>query len=63
MKLHKITFSITSFQIYQLRSETSMIGSNFVFDCVQLLRSKCHKTNPNYGGSYIDFPDWTEKQK
>ena len=57
MKLHKITFLITSFQIYQLGLETSIIGGNFAFDCVQLLYFKCHKTIPNRGGSCIDFPD------
>ena len=23
---------------------------------------KCHKINPNRGGSYIDTPDWTKKE-
>ena len=35
----------------------SMKGSEFVFDNVQLLYYKCHKINPNCGGSYIDSPD------
>ena len=29
----------------------SMKGSEFVFDYVQLLYYKCHKINPNSGGS------------
>ena len=36
----------------------SMRDSEFVFDYVHLLHYKCHKINPNLGGSYIDFPDW-----
>ena len=24
---------------------------------------KCQKINPNYGGSYIDSPDWIKKRK
>ena len=36
----------------------SMKGNNFVFNYVQLLYYKCHKTNPNRGGSYVDSPDW-----
>ena len=32
----------------------SITGSEFVFDYVQLLYYKCHKTNPNPGRSYID---------
>ena len=35
-----------------------MKGSEFVFDCVQLLYYKCLKINPNRGGSCIDFPNW-----
>ena len=30
-----------------------MKGSEFV----HLLYHKCHKINPNFGGSYIDYPD------
>ena len=36
----------------------SMRGSEFGFDYVQLLYSKCHKINPNCAASYIDSPDW-----
>ena len=39
------------------------MGSDFVFDCVHLLYYKCHKINPNRGGSYIDSPDWIKSQK
>ena len=35
----------------------SMKSSEFVFDYVQLLYYKCHKSNPNRGGSYIDSLD------
>ena len=31
----------------------SMKSSDFVFDYVHLLHYKCHKINPNRGGSYI----------
>ena len=31
-------------------------GSKFVFNYVTLLYYKCHKINPNCGGSYIDSP-------
>ena len=41
----------------------SMKGSKLVFDYVHLLHYKCHKINPNRGGSYIDSPEWTQKQK
>ena len=41
----------------------SLNGSEFVFDYVQLLYSKCHKINPNRDGSYIDSPDWTNNKK
>ena len=35
----------------------SMKSSEFVFDYAHLLYYKCHKLNPNCGGSYIDSPD------
>ena len=38
-------------------------GSGFFFNYVHLLYYKCHKTNPNYGGSYIDSPDWIKTKK
>ena len=34
-----------------------MKGSDFIFNYVNLLYYKCHKVNPNHGGSYIDSPD------
>ena len=39
-----------------------MIGSEFVFDYVQLLCYKCHKINPNCVRSYIDSLDWIGKK-
>ena len=40
-----------------------MKGSEFVFDYVQLLYYKCHKLNPNRGGSSTDSPDWIKIKK
>ena len=40
-----------------------MRGSEFVFDYVQLLYYKCHKTNFNRDGSYISSPDWMNNKK
>ena len=48
---------------YQIVLETSMKGSEFVLHCVQLLYCKCHKINPNHGGSYIDSPKWIKNKK
>ena len=39
------------------------IDGKIVFDHVQLFYYKCHKINPNGGGSYIDSPDWIENKK
>ena len=40
---------------YQIGLETSMRGSDFVFDCAHFLYYKGHKINPNlHGGSNID---------
>ena len=41
----------------------SMKGSEFFFDCVQLLYYKCHKINSNRSGSYIESLDWTKNKK
>ena len=41
----------------------SINGSEFVFDYVHLLYYKCHKINPNRGGSYINSPDWIKNKK
>ena len=40
-----------------------MKGNVFVFNFVHLLYYKCHKINPNRGGSYIDSPDWIKLKK
>ena len=34
-----------------------------VFDYVHVLYYKCHKINPNRGGSYIHSPDWITNKK
>ena len=39
----------------------SMKGSELVFDYVHLLHYKCHKINPNRGGSYIYSLECTQK--
>ena len=49
--------------IYQENLETSMKGSDFIFDSVQLLYCKCHKVNFSRGSSSIDSPDWIKKKK
>ena len=47
---------------YQGSLETSMRGSEFIFDSVQLTYCKFHKVNSIRGGSYIDSPDWIKKK-
>ena len=41
----------------QIGLETSMKGTNLVFECVHLLYGKCQKINPNCVRSYIDSAD------
>ena len=48
---------------YQIGLETSMRGSDFIFDGVNLLYYKCHKINFKRGGLRIDSPDWIKKAK
>ena len=40
-----------------------MKGSEFVFDYVHLLYYKCHKINPNCGGSSTDWKKNKKQQK
>ena len=48
---------------HQNNLEKLMKGSEFFFDYVHLMYYKCHKINPNRGGSYIDSPDWIKNKK
>ena len=48
---------------YQENFETSMWGSDLIFDSHQLMYYKCHKVNFKRGGSHIDSPDWIKKKK
>ena len=41
----------------------SIKDSEFVFDYVHLFQYKCHKTNSNRGGLYIDSPHWIKNKK
>ena len=43
--------------------ETSVKGSYFVFDCINLLHFNRHKINLKRVGSYIDSPDWIKNKK
>ena len=40
-----------------------MKGSEYLFEYVQSLYYKCHKINPNRGGSYKDSPDLIKNKK
>ena len=42
---------------YQIGSETSMRGSDFIFGCSNLLYCKCQKIKFKRGGLHIDSPD------
>ena len=48
---------------YQEKLETSMKGSDFIFDSIQLLYYKCHKIFFKRDGSHIDSPDWIKNKK
>ena len=39
-----------------------MKRSDFIFNCVHLLRYKCYKINMNHDGSYIDSSDWIKNK-
>ena len=48
---------------YQNNLDTKLRNSEFVFDYAHLLYYKCHRTNFNHGGSYVDYPDWIKSKK
>ena len=48
---------------YQIGLETSIRGSDLIFDRVYSLYHKCHKINFKQGGSYIDSHDWIKNKK
>ena len=48
---------------YQRNLETSMRGSDFVFDSVQMMYCKCHEVNFTRGGSYADLKKTKQKNK
>ena len=48
---------------YQGILETSMEGSEFIFDSVQMMYCKCHKVNFRRCGSYIVSPGCIKKKK
>ena len=48
---------------YQGGLETSVRGSDFIFDCIHLLYHKCHKINFKQGVLYIDSSDWNKSKK
>ena len=48
---------------YQENLETSMTGSDFIFDSVQLMYCKSHIVNFKPSGSCIDSPRWLKSKK
>ena len=48
---------------YQDNLNTSMRGSDFIFDSVQPMYYKCHKVNYKRGGSYIDSQNCIKNKK
>ena len=48
---------------YQENLETSMTGSDFIFDSVQLMYYKSHIVNFKPSGSCIDSPRWLKSKK
>ena len=48
---------------YEDNLETSIKGSNFKLDSVELIYYKCHEIHFKGGGSYIDSRDWMKRKK
>ena len=50
-------------QRYQEGLEESMRGSEFIFNCVDVLYYNLNKISLSRGGSYIDPPEWLKNKK
>ena len=48
---------------YKIDLETTMIGSDFIFHCAELLCYKYCKINLNCVGSYADSSNWIKNRK
>ena len=48
---------------YQIGLETRMRGNDCIFESVNFLYHKFHKTNFKRGGLYIDSLDWIKKEE
>ena len=48
---------------FQIGVEPQMRGSDFIFDCANLLYYKCHKTICKSGGLHIDSANWITEKK
>ena len=48
---------------YKNNLETSMRGSDFIFNSDQHMYYKCQRINFRRGGSYIESPDWIKNKK
>ena len=48
---------------YQEGLETKMKGSNYIFECIDLLEYHLHKISLNRGSSYIESPKWLKNKK
>ena len=51
------------FYRYQIRLETSLTDSDFIFDCGHLFYYKYHKINLDRGVSYIVSPEWIKNKQ
>ena len=47
---------------YQIGLETSMKGSNLIFNCAYLLYYKCQKIIFKCGGPYLNYPGWIKNE-
>ena len=50
-------------QKYHFALENTGGGSDHVFDSIDVLYHKLHKTSLNRSGSYIDSPEWLKNKK
>ena len=59
----KLLLNSLSRFVEDIKIETSMKGSYFIFDSVHLMYYKCQNVNFKRDGSFIDYAEWKKIRK
>ena len=64
MKLQKNVLNQSLIDIKMIyKNQLSVVSLSSIMFIYLFIYYKCHKINPDCGGSYIDSPDWIKNKK